>query len=86
MEALEGRVLTCFQPKTWVETIAEDCEVTMSAMSDFQEGAQGTLALVPLPRDSMGGTKKLHTGCSGVWLFRGALQGEAGFACTCYLV
>ena len=70
-EAWKGRILTCFRPKTWVETIAEECEVTMSAMTDLLKEPQ-VPGPGPFQRDPLGWTKKLH----GLWLFRGALQGE----------
>ena len=53
VEAWEGRVLTRFRPQTWVETIAEGCEVTMSAMADFLKGPQ-VPGPGPFQRDSVG--------------------------------
>ena len=75
VEVWEGRVLTCFRPKTWVEAIAEGCEVTMSAMTGFLKGPQ-VPGLGPFQRDSTGWSKKRHTSRSWLWLFRCALQGE----------
>ena len=57
VEAWEGCVLTCFRPKTWVETIAEECEVTMSAMTDFLKGPQ-VPGPGPFQRDSVGLNKE----------------------------
>ena len=75
LEAWEGRVVTCVRPKTWVEEIAEGCEVTMSAAPDFWN-ERGVLGPGLFPRDSIGWTEQQRTWFSRIWLFRGALQGE----------
>ena len=75
VEAWESRVVTCVRPKAWVGTFAEGCEVFMSSLPDFWKGSR-VPGPGPLPRDSLGWTKKIHTGSFGIWLLRGALQGE----------
>ena len=78
---VEGRIFMR-ESKQWDFSVAEGCEVTVAALHDLGKEAKPSGPGL-LSTDVLGWTMMHHTPRFGFWLFRGALRGEQGFACSC---
>ena len=75
VEAWEGRIFTCSRPVSWDVSVAEGCNVTVSAVY-LPKKRPGPPAAEPLYRILFGWSRLLYTASSRIWIFRGALRGS----------
>ena len=82
VEAWECRVVLSPNVEEREAFLAGGCEVVSTLLQTHEWSSVSPGPGEPL-RSWLGWTPLLRTPSSGVWLFRGAVQGEAASCCTC---